>query len=827
MLGCLKINYNYTMPKIKPVDKTIDKNDDKSFFDEINFSNDQNMLWFSIDFLGRIGVLDKKEIEKLRKDDIDYLLIDVTKQEYKKDKNNKFEITHTMTTLDLLNGNFHIQKTKTISIEEIKKDYEETLFHIYVESIQSPQSEILRFLTGSDFLKVSTQKIEGNLLFILMKNNLDDTLTNYDDNYWHKSFALRKLSNLYDEKPENLMLAKQEYIGLYFEKETSLLKRFNLAKKVLTKNSKYEPALRATFDYYTKSDNQEVENFKKFYKENYEELKRAIYSNDFVRLSFVFFLKSKQFDMCKEILQNEPEIHTPWNYLNDNINSYLRGVLYYEQEKYSESLKYFKETIENIGDTELLLGCHIYMFSIYLKLKDDVGIENTLSQMCKQIESISMNDYFVFQMELPTKQFFLDEIQYAIKNNISDKTKLTAIYLFKKFLYQDETVLSENNKKEIEGLLNEIKKNTKETLFDLYLLAHGYYRIKQYDNAVVYKLKYVLSGGKEWIYTDIAECSDDFLYNYATTIKEEIAKPPSRDVRAERYFKEMFSKDIEELFKKKQHNTISDIYSLLEGQTLELFFAPEELEDGYTFFDRRFEVAYSLNEVERVDEAQKVYESIEDTSSSILNNLALIYEEKGDVKKAKETITRAFELTDEKQELINRNKERMFSVKKSNLHKNNKADTAQKPKLSWSDIEIKFTDDNNIEILVKGKLKNKGDYDIFGFKKSDNVSWKILQALSFTKTKRQGNTDFYLTPDNMFNFCKNAFSRSKEKKGLFQTYKSALSKALCEYFEITEEPIPFDKTVRGYNPLLKITPEKELRNLEIQDTRAMQYLTEV
>ena len=810
------------MHKIKPVDDENNKLD----LDGIDFSIYQK-LWFSIDFLGRIGVLNNKEIEKLHKDETDHLLVGIIKQEYQKDKKNKFEITHTTTTLDLLSGDFHIQKTKTISIEDIKKDYEETLFHIYIESIQSPQPEILRFLKGSDFLKVSTQKIEGNLLFLLMKNKLDDVITNYDDNFWHKSYILRKLSDLYDEKPEKLMLAKQEYIELYFEKETNLLKSFNLAKKVLTKNPKYEPALRTTFDYYTKSDNQEVEDFKKFYKENYEELKRALYSNssDFIRLSFVFFLKSKQFDMCEELLKNEPLIHTPWNYLKDNINSYLRGVLYYEQENYSESLRYFKETVEDVGDTELLLGCHIYMFSIYLKLKDGIGIENTLSQMCRQIESITMNDYFVFQMELPTKQFFLNEIKYAIKNNISDKTRLTAIYLFKKFLYQDETVLSENNKKEIEELLKEIKKNTKETLFDLYLLAHGYYRIKQYDNAVVYKLKYVLSGGKEWIYTDITECSDDFLYDYATTIKEEIAKPPSRDVRVERYFKEMFSKDIEELFKKKQYDTISDIYSLLEGQALEFFFAPEELEDGYTFFDRRFEVAYSLNEAERVDKAQEVYESIEDESSSVLNNLALIYEGKEDMKKAKETITRAFELTDGKEELINRNKERIFSIKKNNLHKNNKADMAQKPKLNWSDIEIKFTDENNIEILINGKLKNKGDYETFGFKKTNNISWEILRALSITKTKIQGNKEFYLTPENMFS--RDAFIRSKDKKNLFQTYKSALSKALCEHFDITEEPIPFDKAVQGYNPLLKITPEKDLRNLEIQDTHATSYLTEL
>jgi tetratricopeptide (TPR) repeat protein len=289
--------------------------------------------------------------------------------------------------------------------------------------------------------------------------------------------------------------------------------------------------------------------------------------------------------------------------------------------------------------------------------------------------------------------------------------------------------------------------------------------------------------------------------------------------------KEMFSKDIEELFNKKQYETISDIYSLLEGQALELFFSPDELEDGYTFFDRRFEVAYSLNEAKRTDEAQKVYESIDDPSSSVLNNLALIYERQGDMKKAKETITKSFKLTDGSNKLINRNKERMFSVKKNDVAKKTKAEPIQKPKLKWSDIEIKFTDENNIEILTNGKLKNKGDYETFGFKKADNISWEILRTLSYTKAKVQVNKEFYLTPENMFS--KDAFSRSKDKKNLFQTYKSSLSKALCDYFDISDEPIPYDKAVMGYVPLLKITPEKELRNLEIQDTHSTQYLTDI
>ena len=167
----------------------------------------------------------------------------------------------------------------------------------------------------------------------------------------------------------------------------------------------------------------------------------------------------------------------------------------------------------------------------------------------------------------------------------------------------------------------------------------------------------------------------------------------------------------------------------------------------------------------------------------------------------------------------------MFSEKKNNPVRKEKVQPIQKPKLKWSDVEIKFTDENNIEILINGKLKSKGDYGTFGFKKADNVSWEILRTLSYTKAKITSDKEFYLTPENMFG--RDAFSRSKDKKNLFQTYKSDLSKALCSYFEISDEPIPFNKEVMGYTPIFKITPEKDLRSLEIQESHATQYLTEV
>lgn len=801
------------MSKIEP----IKNEDDESFWKNLDISK-QESLWFSVDFLYRLNIFNKKELDKLHNDNINYVIVSIINQEYKREDNDdKSKITHTVTTLGLSNENFQIKKEKIISIKEIMENYEETLFHIYIESIYSPQEEILRFIKDSKFLEVSNRRKEINLIFLMIKNNIDTDFKHYKSNFWYNSLMLGKLSKAYDEPSENLMLSKNEYINLYFRRENKIFKKFNLAKKIISKNPKYQIALEIIFDYYTKQDNQNIEEFKNFYKENYQELKEFL-NNNFIFYSFLFFLRSKQFDMCEELLQNEKEIHTLWDYDNENINQYLLGILYYEKEKYNESLRCLKTTIENINDTELMFGCNIYMLSIYIKLKDDLGIRNTILQICEQVESISMNDYFVFKSELPTKQFFLDQIHYIIENNISNKNKLIPIYLFHKyfeeFRYEEEggLPLSENEKKEIKKLVIEIKKNTKEELFDLYILSQGYYNINKYNDALLYKLKYIISGGDEWTPVNIKKCNDDFLYNYGNYIKKEIKEIP---VRMERYFKKMFSDDIEELFDKKYHKTISDIYLLFDKSTLDLFFHPEELEDEYAFSDKRFEVAYSLNEIGNIDEAEKIYKSIKDQGSSVLNNLALIYEKKGNIKEAKKLIEEAFKIKDGDNSLIKKNKERIFSEKKDKIHKNEVSDKIQKQKLKWSDIEIKFTDDNNIEIYIKGKINKKGDYEIFGFRKPSDISWEILKTLSVINTKvTERNPEFYLTPENFFD--KDPFKRSTNKKNLFQTYKSNLSKALIKYFKIEDDdPIPFDKVLKKYKPKLKITPEKSLRELDI------------
>ena len=52
----------------------------------------RHMLWFRTDFLKKVGVLNQKEIKKLKKDAIDYLLVIVSDQEYQYDENTNVKL---------------------------------------------------------------------------------------------------------------------------------------------------------------------------------------------------------------------------------------------------------------------------------------------------------------------------------------------------------------------------------------------------------------------------------------------------------------------------------------------------------------------------------------------------------------------------------------------------------------------------------------------------------------------------------------------------------------------------------------------------------------
>ncbi len=154
-----------------------------------------------------------------------------------------------------------------------------------------------------------------------------------------------------------------------------------------------------------------------------------------------------------------------------------------------------------------------------------------------------------------------------------------------------------------------------------------------------------------------------------------------------------------EIYNKRHYQIISNYYLSNNSESwLEVYY---------------FEIAYSLNECRFVDEAKEVYEMLiksSNTSSSIYNNLAIIYESQGELQKALELITIAASI------------DKGDKVVENNLKR--------------------------IKEKIVGEKERKKQLETAYFKKTNRYHKSIL----FTIYKSMENTD--LTIDNLFSIVK-------------------------------------------------------------------------
>jgi len=137
-----------------------------------------------------------------------------------------------------------------------------------------------------------------------------------------------------------------------------------------------------------------------------------------------------------------------------------------------------------------------------------------------------------------------------------------------------------------------------------------------------------------------------------------------------------------------------------------------------------FEIAFSLDESGEHDEAKKVYEYLIELSgetSAAMNNLAIIYEKKGDLIKAREYIKKAKSLLGEaSDEIIDRNYARLIqhSKRQSNAAKipNESKGRAKRHslvltfkavKLNWATRNVKYQLVQTNTIFVRQFLINR------------------------------------------------------------------------------------------------------------------------
>lgn len=98
---------------------------------------------------------------------------------------------------------------------------------------------------------------------------------------------------------------------------------------------------------------------------------------------------------------------------------------------------------------------------------------------------------------------------------------------------------------------------------------------------------------------------------------------------------------IDQLFKEKRYSIITEIY---------------QNDDCRTFIDASFEVAYSLNEMAKYDQAELVYSNLleyDDENTSVLNNLSNIKKKKKRYNEAFELIAKAYSLANDDEIIAN------------------------------------------------------------------------------------------------------------------------------------------------------------------------------
>jgi hypothetical protein len=120
----------------------------------------------------------------------------------------------------------------------------------------------------------------------------------------------------------------------------------------------------------------------------------------------------------------------------------------------------------------------------------------------------------------------------------------------------------------------------------------------------------------------------------------------------------------------------------------------------------------------------------------------------------------------------------------------------------WENIQIKFLDEFNIKLTIKGK-EEKSDYEKLGFadlrknspERSSYVnSWKLLQLFSTQEGKI------------------NMYSRDQKDKDYLKKTKQGLSKRLKEYFGLNSDPIIHNEQKQEYKIKIKLIPSPDFRD---------------
>lgn len=388
---------------------------------------------------------------------------------------------------------------------------------------------------------------------------------------------------------------------------------------------------------------------------------------------FLCHVKLKDFENAEKVIDCKDA------FSKNNI-LLLRGLLYYYQSNFETASDLFLLNIQRDLSNTNEYCSYYFLLDCYLKLQKYDLLNDILIVIPD--EQIDYIDYGLNIEFLDLAESCLEEItKLDIDEMIVARAKglLASIILYDrlpKFIDEPKRILTKKEKdylEKSESLIKDTIDFYPVNQFFLAIYSDILFVKEQYDEAMITKLKSLegrVYNKYSASYTNVSleNCSEEFIDNYKNKLEKLfLGKNEFRNI----YVNQQLLFDIEHLFKFKKYNMITDLY----------FYFKENL--NFKESDYLFEIAYSLKENGLIDDSKFIYCQIinsEPDNSPVLNNLALIFEEKGELAEAKILIKKAKELTKDDKIISNNfdritgqtklgkeSKKRIKSEKKQNL----------------------------------------------------------------------------------------------------------------------------------------------------------------
>jgi tetratricopeptide (TPR) repeat protein len=415
-------------------------------------------------------------------------------------------------------------------------------------------------------------------------------------------------------------------------------------------------------------DNKKYEECKRFILES----KKKINIIQWVEYSHLRLTFLKTLLCLKEFKDAEKLLNIPID--SEHTTAFFKGILYYESRRYEKAIDCFLEAIqkdiyngsETMASFYCLLGC-------YIKTRNNQKIEDTIKEFPLTQDEFSLVLFSFYYQDI-AKKILKNSLKIALSDLAKAKIKGLLAYMSHEKLpkpeeSEDKRKLTKTEEKDLSrgiGLIkNALLFYPRNRFFNIIYSNFLFFK-DNYDEAMKHSLRTIGDTDAEYFsaYVTLEKCSDNFLENYAKHLEQELygSKASFSD-----YIEFMFEWDIGTLFKRGKYHAITKLFNWLKDE-LDLK-KIGEIGNRYGG-GGLFEIAYSFKEVGDTKQAKNIYEKekeLHGETSAVLNNLAIIYEKEGILKKAKEYIKKAKNLAEKDDEIVNQNYERLahYSKEKS------------------------------------------------------------------------------------------------------------------------------------------------------------------